>query len=275
MYNQIGFTFKVQGCKTKNYLSDERSLSLLSVIDALSRKTVIAYDTPEGGYFILSQLLSHWQIGLNQVVRFETKAFTRSEVPFNSPDYRDREMFGLYLHKKAELCYGIFDAMAMLDKDITLQYGNFSELWLQVVEEERRGEIAKPIFDRQEDISRRMEEVKCLKKYINPYTLLNACEWKHNFNLIEAAISIAQPRKKGNKDIRQRREVFACNYWNPYIEALQRSTQELRKFGFAMVDRERGSAYSNQKRVQGQPARKTLYPRPTPIQKLCQRGIKP
>lgn len=275
MHNQIEFTFKVQGgCKTKNYLSDERSLSLLSVIDALSRKTVFAYDTPEGGHFILSQLLNHWQIGLNQVVRFETKAFTRSEVPFNSPDYRDREKFGLYLHKKAELCYGIFDAMAKLDNTITLQYGSFSELWFLAVEEERRGEIAKPIFDKQEDISRRMEEVKCLKKWSNPYSL-NAREWKHNFNLIEAAISIAKPSRKGNKDIRQRREIFVCNYWNPYLNALQRSIQELRKFGFAMVDRERGFAYSNQKRVQGQPAREILYPRPTLIQKLGQRGIKP
>lgn len=274
MASQIKFSFKIQGCETKKYLSNERNHLLLSAIHALSRKTVFAHGTSEGGCFVLSQLLNHWQIGLNQVVRLETKAYTESEVPFNSPGYKDRKIFGLYLHKKAELCYEIFDAMAELGNTVTLQYSNFAELWLRAVEEERQWEIANPFFDKQKDISRRMEIVKSLKKWDNPY-IPNAHEWKHNFNLIEAAISIAKPSKKGKKDIRQRREIFR-DYWEQYIGALQDSTQALRGFGFAMVDQERGFAYSNQKRAPGQPARERLYPSILkPVQKSGQRGIKP
>lgn len=276
MSGQIEFPFK-KGCETKKHLLDERSPSLLHAVSDLGGKIIVAYDTPVGGCFVLSHLVNHWKIGLNQVVRFETKAYTRSEFPFNSPGHREREKFGYYLHHKAELCYGIFDAMAEFGNTVTSHYSDFVELWLRAVEEEWRWEINNPIFDKQKDISRRMEIVKRLKRWDNPYSpnSPNDHELKHNFNLIEAAISIAKPGKEGNKDIRQRREIFRDYYWVPYISALQDSTQELRKFGFAMVDQEQGFAYSNQKRTPGQPARKKLYPRNIPVQKLGGRGIKP
>lgn len=274
MVGQIEVTLKIQGCETKKRLLTKRNFLLLKAVNILRGKKFFVDDTPEGGYFVLFQLLNHWKIGLHQVINLvATKAYTRSEVPFNSPGYREREKFGDYLHRKAELCYGIFDATTELGNTISSHYSNFAELWLRAVEEEQRWEINNPIVDKQEDISRRMEIVKRLKKWDNPYSP-NDHELKHNFNLIEAAISIAKPSKNGNKDIRQRREIFRDFYWVPYIRDLQDSTQELRKFAFAMVDQKKGFAYSNQKRTPGQPARKKLCPKPTPVQNLGGRGIK-
>jgi hypothetical protein len=253
---------------------NQRQLLLLAAIDALLQKVVHVFNTSDGGLYVLRLILSCWKIGLKQVVRLETDAFRSSDPPFNSLAYENREKFGLYLHKKAELCYGIFNTQAKLGGNTTLLRNNFAQLWAETVAEERRWEIANGVFSINEDIARRMEQIKSLKKFNNPYAPDNP-EWQYSFNLFEAATDLGKARKRDSRDVRRTREFFRDLYYYPCISAFQVWTQELRKFQLLSVDRERGDAGIDRKRTKGKPAREIIYPKPNSPRRLGGRGIKP
>ena len=168
--------------------------------------------------FFLRQ--KHWIIGLLWVLKSQTKAFRKSEYPYNHPYFRVWEPFGKIINSEFELWNGCLDFIDTHDYSFLSTQKTAIDGFYNTTYEKILG-CCKTInltIAKEDNLKAQREEIQLLKNGKNPYDYKEPNE-KNLYNLIDLAININKRWLKDSNTLKTAKTEFINSYWEPYIKA--------------------------------------------------------
>ena len=198
------------------------------VIDLLMNAVEIPFPHPRKPFHhaIFNDFQSEFIIELLWVLKEETKAWSRTDYPFNTKEARALESRGWWASRLLNL--------AIKCNDFDPSFPDPLICWGLAMAEIKQFTLKNRFalgIDRQNCFKNNNATHNKLSIWENPYNHnpengLDQPREYHLYNLFESAIRIGKLQPNDNKDRRREREIFRLQAWKPYLDALQKMNRD-------------------------------------------------
>jgi hypothetical protein len=207
---------------------NELHTPLVFAIDLLMNAVEIPFPQPKESFHdaIFQEFQSEFYIELLWVLKEETKAWSRTEYPFNTKQARALESRGWWASRLLNL------AVKCNDYDPSFSYPLIR--WCFAMAEVKQFSLKnrfKRGVDKQTCFKNNNTVYQNLSIWENPYTYSpqNAqTKEYHLYTLFESAIRIGKIQPEDNKNTRREKEIFRLQAWKPYVDALKNMNRDQR-----------------------------------------------
>ncbi len=173
-------------------------------------------ETQKESFFLKKK---HFIIGLLWTLKSQTKAFRKSEYPYNHPYFRVWEPFGNQINSELELWYGCLDFIDTYGYQLLSHHKTAVNAFYWTTYENILGccKITQKTITKEDLLKSYLAEIKQLDSGENIYSPDEPDE-ENLYNLINLAINIKKRNFKDSNALKKARTKFINSYWNPYIE---------------------------------------------------------